>query len=343
MKLILKAFLILLSVTYLWEVTNAYAPPEYFIVRGKLINQDLSPKQGIYQIRVSLWLDADANDKNPNNINDTLWFTNFPEVTLESDGRFEVLVGKEKSLPSPFSFETFQYLQLETRKKGETKIHLLDPIPTNSKVDRINLLTIPFKSAPEHINGRTIGYGPGEIPYLDEKGELPVSVLPSVLKTMLTSLQTQIRQIQSHIDNSPWELPVDNKRQLPGRIDSKTGEVRYVVDEKQLHLFDGDEWAPITAGGEGKNTIKKTSYTLDEIIDIHFDQTATPGLFYWDHENKEYYVGTGEKTLKPLFGGNKFPKNHPPKNKSSKWKKKRARYREWYRYRDWNWNENDDD
>ncbi len=316
MKLMIKAFLLIVSVTCLWEVTSAYNPPEYFIVRGKLINQDLSPKQGVYQIRASLWLDADANDKNPNNINDTLWFENFPEVTLESDGRFEVLVGKDKPLPSPFSFDTFQYLQLETRKKEETKIHLLDPIPTNPKIDRINLLTIPFKSAPEHINGRTIGYGPGEIPYLDEKGELPVSVLPSVLKTTLTSLQTQIRQIQSHIDNSPWESPVDNKRQLPGRIDSKTGEVRYVVDEKQLRVFNGEKWTPVVKKNN-KNAVKKNVYTLEEIIDIHFDQTATPGLFYWDSENKEYYVGTADNDLKSLFGKGKIPKKQPG-NKRSK-------------------------
>ena len=79
------------------------------------------------------------------------------------------------------------------------------------------------------------------------------------------------------------------------------GEVRYVVDQGELHAFDGTEWKSTSKRLENK-TVGKTMNTLADLITIDTDLAAVPGVFYWDSENKEYYIGQADGSLQSLFG-----------------------------------------
>ena len=288
-----------------WNLVRAQAPPEYFIVRGKLINADLTPKQGNFFIRASLWFGADANDRNTVDMTNALWMEQH-QVTLESDGRFEINIGALSHLPVPFSFDTYKFLQLDVKNDSNGGYHTLDPIPTNTSIDRLNLLTIPFKSGQDNLEGRVLGFEGGNIPYLDIQGKLEISTLPDLLTTSLSSLQSKVEEIANRVENSVWQDPVASSQMLPGTSNSKTGEVRYVMAEKELKVFDGVQWEPINKENND-DEVKKDLLTYEDVVMIHQNQSATPGVFYWDSTNKEYFVGLKDGSLKSLFGDTQLP------------------------------------
>lgn len=149
--------------------------------------------------------------------------------------------------------------------------------------------------------GRTVGYGADQIPYLDVSGQLPASTMPSSVTTLLTSLDSQVQAISQSLQDSPWKTTVADQASLPDPASSATGEVRYVIGDGALHAFDGASWQSL-AGSGGGPSVGKTMNILADLIAIHEGLTALPGLFYWDTENKEYYVGQGDGSLKALFG-----------------------------------------
>ena len=151
--------LIGLSVSFS-EIGSANAPPQYFIVRGKLVDGSLLAKQGSYDIRASLWLSADALDADPTDITGNLWWDIFT-VTLEADGRFEVHVGQSNALPNPFSFDDYKYIQLDAKPSAASVYNILDPISTNNTVDRLDLLTLDFKSTLEDFFGSNLSQESG--------------------------------------------------------------------------------------------------------------------------------------------------------------------------------------
>ena len=129
---------IFLLYSFVIEVGFANAPPEYFIVRGKIVNENLTPKNGTFDIRASLWMDADASVHDLVNLEQALG-GDIHKITLESDGRFEILVGSKNALPVPFSFDTYKYLQLDAKKTSDTVYNILDRI---FKLFRISVLPI---------------------------------------------------------------------------------------------------------------------------------------------------------------------------------------------------------
>ena len=84
--------------------------PEYFIARGRVVNKELQAIPGTYEIRASLWNNADAPEENIAELNSetekkALWREHHL-VQLMKDGRFELRIGSERKLPHPISFDT---------------------------------------------------------------------------------------------------------------------------------------------------------------------------------------------------------------------------------------------
>lgn len=202
MKRILLLTLVFLSFS---GSARAAATPEYFITRGRVVNKELKAIPGTYEIRASLWNDADAPEEDSALLskqaeNESLW-KEYHIVQLMKDGKFELHIGSELELPNPFSFEKYQYLQLEVRKEGHKEFQLLDPLPFHEHIDRITLVSLPFKEK-ENNNpvvidegtgvAVTVGNNAGNVPQLNQSGELSDSVIPVSIRTKLTSLQDDL-------------------------------------------------------------------------------------------------------------------------------------------------------
>jgi uncharacterized protein YoxC len=401
------------------------ATPEYFITRGRVVNKELQAIPGTYEMRVSFWKDADAPEEDITLLNSeteksALWREHHV-LQLMKDGRFEIHIGNERGLPSPFLFDTYAYLQLEVRREGQKEFQLLDPLPFHKHIDRITVASLPFKQKEksnsviiDEQTGNTVGIGnnPGNIPILNQYGELSDSVMPISVRTKLTSVQDDllkvsdwakentedIKNLRQDVTNiekeweTKWNIAFSenndetvslitnlssrtNKLErdvkvlqhrenvlyekveaLPGLIeknvqtlqdtfvtheelenanienrdsawkdvlaaghslanpeDSSIGDIQFIVDEKKLVAFDGNEWKRLADQDDIsktlEQTVQKTFYYHNEIVEIDQHKTAQAGLFYWDRDKSTYFVGMADGSLRSLFATAQLPES----------------------------------
>ena len=407
---------------------GAATTPEYFITRGRVVNKELKSVPGIYEIRASLWKDPDAPEEdvillNKKTENEALW-KEYHIVQIMKDGKFELHIGSELGLPSPFKFDKYEYLQLEVRKKGQVEFQLLDPLPFHGHIDRITLASLPFKEKEKRNNDTiiideetgttvTVGNNPGNVPVLNQYGELSESIIPVSVRTKLTSLQENVLEVSDHAQentediknirsdvvamekewekkwntafneendetvslitnlnsrtntlernvkvlqhrenvlyervsalpelieksvqditkdtfitkeeladmelqkgDSSWKKVLVAGDQLKGIEDSSIGDVQFIVDEKKLVAFDGNEWKRLADQDDISNTlektVQKTFYYHNEIVAIDQNKTAQAGLFYWDKDKSTYFVGMADGSLKSLFATAQLPES----------------------------------
>lgn len=222
----MKNLLLILSICVLSLMTvgsvQATISPEYFVVSWKLINEDLLPRQWSFYFRTSLWPTANANDNDPTNITGSLW-SEKQLITLEADGSFAINMGTMVSLPALFSFDYYKFLQIDLYPSNMTEddYFQLDPLWANNLIDRINLLTVPFKYNSSTVQWRILWYGSGNIPYLDQDWKLPNSTVANIVTTTLTSIQSQIQDIVNENSSSVWQEPVNDANQLYNLINPR--------------------------------------------------------------------------------------------------------------------------
>ena len=286
------------------QSAEALTNPEYFVMRGRIIDKTLKARTGLFDLRVSLWTDENANDQNPENIDQSFW-NETHSLELGSGGEFEIRVGTVRDLPVPFSFDTYEYLQLDARPGLETEYTIMDPRPSDAQIDRIHLVTLPYKS------GASSGGGDIDTSHfvkLNAHGEISESILPGSVRTLLSSVDRRLNDIEQDLNDSLWQDAVYSQNNLEDEK-ARTGEVRYVIEEKELKVFDGDQWNSVggAPGNGGGTPGPKKSYVYRELLQIHKSGTATPGLFYWDANHKEYYVGMANGSLRSLFGDKELP------------------------------------
>ncbi len=421
-----RIFFLPLLFFFLSGSVGAASTPEYFITRGRVVNKELQAIPGSYEIRATLWKDADAPEEDVALLNkktetEALW-KEYHGVQIMKDGKFELHIGSELGLPNPFSFETYEYLQLEVRQKGQVEFQLLDPLPFHGHIDRITLASLPFKEKEtnnndpiiiDEITGTTVAVGnnPGNVPVLNQYGELSDSVMPVSIRTKLTSLQDDILAINDHTQentediknlrrdvtemgqeweqkwntalgdnndetvslvtnlssrtqklerdvkvlqhrenvlhekvsalpelveqsvkditketfvtqeeiadmklenqNSSWKKVLVAGDRLKNAEDSSLGDVQFIVDEKKLAAFDGNEWKRLADQEDLSNTlektVQKTFYYHNEIVAIDQNKTAQAGLFYWDKDKSTYFVGMADGSLRSLFAAAQLP------------------------------------
>jgi hypothetical protein len=312
---------------------NAAAVPEYFVVRGKLVNQKYAPQSGLFDIRISFWLDADANDENPESTENALWIEE-QTIELNKDGRFEIEIGTVNQLPNNFNFDIFKYVQIDAKPALGNEFFILDPFE-DTTIDRIHAVTVPFK-ARKTVFQDSEGGTNFDTEYYDT--EL------SSLKTTLTALTHRVdgidksvtinkqdvdtlsqkmvattddiaavrasisevnQDLQSFVARkSIWGETIYATENLLELDDPRIGEVHFVANKKVFQFFDGEKWKPLQSEKEEAPKIQKAAHSHAEIVRIHQKASATPGVFYWDKTNKKYFVGMADGRLRTLFGEN---------------------------------------
>jgi hypothetical protein len=421
-----RIFFLALVLFSLSGSVGAAATPEYFITRGRIVNKELQSIPGTYEIRASLWNDADAPEEdvpllNKKTENEALW-KEYHIVQIMKDGKFELHIGSELGLPSPFKFNKYEYLQLEVRKEGQKEFQLLDPLPFHGHIDRITLASLPFKEKEKGNNDPvvideetgtavTLGNSAGNVPVLNKYGELADSVIPVSVRTKLTSLQENVLEVSDHAqentediknlrndvvamekewekkwntafneendetvslitnlnsrtntlerdvkvlqhrenvlyervsalpelieksvqditkdtfvtkeeladielqhEDSSWKKVLVAGDQLESVENSSIGDVQFIVDEKKLVAFDGNEWKRLADQDDIsktlEKTVQKTFYYHNEIVAIDQNKTAQAGLFYWDKDKSTYFVGMADGSLRSLFAAAQLP------------------------------------
>lgn len=124
------------------------------------------------------------------------------------------------------------------------------------------------------------------------------------IKTIVETNESRIAALEEREATRSWKDPVSSLDQL-NNLNGREGEIRYVVDEKSLQVYDGDEWSGV--GGSEAGSLKQNTYSFAQIINIHTKREAQPGLFYWDRGNKQYFVGMADGSLKSLFSDVPLP------------------------------------
>ncbi len=311
--------------------TKAATVPEYFVIRGKLVNRKYAPQSGLFDIRVSFWLDSDANDENPESTKNALWLEE-QTIELNKDGRFEIEIGIVNDLPRNFNFDIFKFVQIDAKPALGSEFFVLDPFE-DTTVDRIHAVTIPFK-ARKTVFQDSDGVTNFDTEYYDT--EL------SSLKTTLTALTHRVDGIDKSVTinkqdvdtlsqkmvattddiaavrasisevnqdfqsfvarKSVWGESVYDTENLLELDDPRVGEVHFVANKKAFQFFDGKKWKSFQSKKEETPKIQKAAHSHSEIVRIHQKASATPGVFYWDKTNKKYFVGMSNGRLRTLFG-----------------------------------------
>ncbi len=161
--------------------------PQILIYEGELLNDSAVPLSGNYTFRFSFWANADyeATDVVSGAINAAaVDFYSWQEVqtqVLNPGGRFSFQVGTV----TPFIVGMFDqddlYLQVEVKLSGtpDSDYEVIDVDATDILIDRKVIASVPYAFNANKLDYRELGYGPGDIPYIDPgTGQLPGSIIP---------------------------------------------------------------------------------------------------------------------------------------------------------------------
>jgi hypothetical protein len=152
---------------------------------AKLTTAAGTPVTTTQSVRFSIWSDADSDPTdymplgtiNPAAVGYTGWEETHL-VTPDANGLFHVRLGTINTLPN---FTLSAHLQLEVDVKASllpaTSYEVLDP-DTNALIDRFPIDSSAFTINADTVDNMDAGYLPGNMPYLDGTGLLPVGVIP---------------------------------------------------------------------------------------------------------------------------------------------------------------------
>jgi hypothetical protein len=296
-------FLSLLITVSSYTVTQAM-DPEYFHVKGILTDTKQKRHQGLFDIRVSLWSSDDKTEEDTTA--NALW-SETHAVKVNEQGKFEIKVGGKNPLPEPFDYDVFEYIQLEARlATGNKEYKHLDPRKDDDLIDRNAIMRYPYRPRRTSNTERQIQVQDNQYKF-DENGELTMAIMPSDLKTTLTSLEARVTDLETKVQALEDKDKIYNSAAALAEIEEPSvGRLHYVVDEKNYKFYNGDSWKNIGGISEEK-AVNRSSYHHNEIIKIHSRQEASPGIFYWDRTQKSYYVGMADGSLNPLFGESDLP------------------------------------
>jgi len=185
-KLITSIFVFFLTVS----ITNAQASGEIIQFQKVLKENGIIPLVGMYDLRVSLWSTNDANDGYEVDISNALWSETH---MIETDiyGKYEIEVGSINPLPKPFDPNLYKFIQVDYKKPNSTVFRIQDAEYSISNKDRYLVPSIGYAQNSKQIQGKILGFNDNQIPYLNEVGELP----NSVIQTTLNGLETSINSI----------------------------------------------------------------------------------------------------------------------------------------------------
>lgn len=123
-----------------------------------------------------------------------------------------------------FDFVDYKYLQEEVKVAGaaDTAYYVLDNKSADDLVDRKSLDNSAYAQNALRLEGRQLGFGAGNIPFLDEEGKLDSDLMA---------------------DDS-WLDPVADAAALGGLV-ANAGDVVFVVSDGQLYTYTGTQWESV--------------------------------------------------------------------------------------------------
>ncbi|NCP67276.1 hypothetical protein GW756_02555 [bacterium] len=191
MKKFLKSIglmsVLLLSSTAVTQAQST-TTPQILIYEGELLDDLGAPAAGDYTFRFSFWDNGDyeATDVVGGTINaaapDYLGWMEAQSTTTLDDGSFSLLLSEV----TPFIAGMFDrdnlFLQVEVKNSvdPDTAYEFVDINLASDTDDRKVIASVPFAFNANKLDYRDLGFGSGNIPYLDFTGRLPDSVLPDL-------------------------------------------------------------------------------------------------------------------------------------------------------------------
>ena len=165
------------------ETTN-----QQMVYEGVLLKPDETANTGNFSFRFSLWNNADfeSSDILPAGTIDItrpdyLSWQELHPVTIGSDGKFSFTLGSITAFPATVFDNKDLFIQVEVKAAADpdTAYEVVD-INTDNTIDRVQFNSVPSAFNADKIDFRDVGYGNGQIPYLDDTtSTLPTSVLPA--------------------------------------------------------------------------------------------------------------------------------------------------------------------
>jgi hypothetical protein len=176
-----------LSVPAAFAAPGDTTAPYTISYSGRLTSGGL-PVTTAQNIRFSIWSDDDVDFGDftvPGGINTSSpGYANWYEehtVTPDANGLFHLRLGTITTLPN-FTDSIHKFLQVEVKPiaSPETDYEVLDPDGDIMNVnDRHPLNSSAFTINSDTVDNRDVGTDPGEIPFLDLLGKLPIITIPN--------------------------------------------------------------------------------------------------------------------------------------------------------------------
>lgn len=193
--------------------------------QGRLLSSPTSPAANQnFDVRFSFWADADFNDGVDRDGAGALVGAAWQEVvsmTTDSQGFFILDVGSVTALPE-FDAASHRFLQAEVKASGaaDTTYFVLDNKAADANVDRKSLVNSAYAQNALRLDGKSLGFGADNIPYLDGNGKLDRSL----------------------ITDDQWLDPVADVTAMNAIASPTTGDAVYVASEERIYTYNGTLW-----------------------------------------------------------------------------------------------------
>lgn len=177
MKKTIKSLILLLNFIMVNGLVMATTTtPQTIVYEGELLDSTGTPLAGNYDFRFSFWTRTDyiATDVSAGVINASepayLGWNEIQSVNLDASGFFSFQVGSSSPWPIDLLDVTNLFFQVEVKTTGspDSSFELLDVNPDDVTVDRTIIASVPHAFNADKLDFRELGFGAGDIPYLDE-------------------------------------------------------------------------------------------------------------------------------------------------------------------------------
>ncbi len=249
LRRVAPAAMVLVAITFSFMPAGAEAAVANTLsFQGRLLTGPTTPAANVtVQIRHSMWAGADFVDGVDRDGSGALVGAPWEEVqtiTTDAQGFFMTIVGSVTALPTVFDSNLHQYLQAEVKANGsaDTTYFLLDNMTANNAIDRKSITASVYAQNAARLDGRELGFGNGDIPYLDD-------VTGLLNHELLT--------------DSSWRAPVADLAAMAALTDMVDGTVVFVVAEERMYTYDlgGTTW--IRTGGDSEGDITALEGRMD--------------------------------------------------------------------------------
>lgn len=198
----------------------------YLNFQGRLLMSATTPAANFtFNIRLSIWDDGDYNPVTDKDGSGSLVGASWEEIqtlTTDSQGFFVAKVGFVTPLPE-FDSSIHRYLQADVKQPAapDTSYYLLDNMLATETIDRKSILDSAYAQNSLRLNGHDTGTDAGDIPFLNENGQLNRSLL----------------------DAGTWLDPVADATALAALTGMAEGSVTFMESENVLYIYQDSAWA----------------------------------------------------------------------------------------------------